>query len=40
MDLALRSGAVYLATGHYARIARDGERYKLLRGVDPQKDQS
>jgi tRNA-specific 2-thiouridylase len=33
-------GAEYLATGHYARVAWDGERHRLLRGVDPQKDQS
>lgn len=47
LDLALRSGAAYLATGHYARIARDSVRvcddkvrYKLLRGIDQRKDQS
>jgi tRNA-uridine 2-sulfurtransferase len=40
LDLALRSGAEFLATGHYARIYRDGERYVLLRGVDRTKDQS
>ena len=34
-------GADYLATGHYARLRRlpDG-RMQLLRGIDPQKDQS
>lgn len=37
---ALQLGADYLATGHYARVAfRDGA-YRLLRGVDPHKDQS
>jgi tRNA-specific 2-thiouridylase len=30
----------YIATGHYARIERDGERYLLKRGVDASKDQS
>ena len=29
-----------LATGHYARIARVGDRFELLRGRDPAKDQS
>ncbi|MFZ5469658.1 MAG: tRNA 2-thiouridine(34) synthase MnmA [Myxococcota bacterium] len=29
-----------LATGHYARIERKGERLRLLRGADPSKDQS
>ena len=35
-------GAAYVATGHYARIARDSEtgRYMLLKGRDPDKDQS
>jgi tRNA-uridine 2-sulfurtransferase len=40
LDLALRSGAQFLATGHYARIRQDAERYILLRGVDGSKDQS
>jgi tRNA-specific 2-thiouridylase len=29
-----------LATGHYAQVERDGERYVLRRGLDAQKDQS
>jgi tRNA-specific 2-thiouridylase len=29
-----------LATGHYARIDREGGRYRLQMGADPQKDQS
>ncbi len=37
---ALALGADYLATGHYARIRRDPDGYRLLRAVDPQKDQS
>ncbi len=33
--------ADFLATGHYARIEQDGNgRFRLLRGVDPGKDQS
>ncbi len=33
-------GADYLATGHYARIERSDGRYRLLRAVDAEKDQS
>ncbi|MEA2498395.1 MAG: tRNA-uridine 2-sulfurtransferase [Actinomycetota bacterium] len=33
-------GADFLATGHYARVTHDGDRYRLRRGVDPRKDQS
>ncbi|HZU11280.1 MAG TPA: tRNA 2-thiouridine(34) synthase MnmA, partial [Chloroflexota bacterium] len=35
-------GVDYVATGHYARVRYDREngRYDLLKGVDPQKDQS
>ncbi len=34
-------GANYVATGHYARIQRDGEgRFHLLRAADSRKDQS
>ena len=34
-------GAAFLATGHYARIDRDRSgRYRLLRGLDRNKDQS
>jgi tRNA-specific 2-thiouridylase len=43
-DLLLRKarsiGAAALATGHYARILRDGGGHRLLRAVDPGKDQS
>ncbi len=35
-----RSLGAKLATGHYARIVRDGERLALARGSDPAKDQS
>jgi tRNA-specific 2-thiouridylase len=37
---ALAGGAEFLATGHYARIGREGGSYELLRGADAQKDQS
>ena len=30
----------FVATGHYARIRKDGDRYLLLRAADPRKDQS
>ena len=33
-------GADYVATGHYARIVNQQGRYRLLRGKDPNKDQS
>jgi tRNA-specific 2-thiouridylase len=33
-------GAHFLATGHYARVRRTGNRYELLKGKDPNKDQS
>ncbi len=42
--LAERAGALdadYVATGHYARVERDGTgTYRLLRGLDAAKDQS
>ena len=37
---ALELGADYLATGHYARINHSQGRYRLLKGIDPAKDQS
>lgn len=41
LDRALALGADMLATGHYARIERDGEGFfRLLKGADPKKDQS
>ena len=39
-DWAMREGADVVATGHYARIRHREEQYELLRGRDPQKDQS
>ncbi len=44
LDHALSLGAQRIATGHYARLRRldepGGARHELLRGVDPDKDQS
>jgi tRNA-specific 2-thiouridylase len=40
LDRAKQLGADVLATGHYARVTRDDGHYRLLRGVDPAKDQS
>jgi len=40
LDKARALGADYLATGHYARIREHNGKFELLRGVDPQKDQS
>lgn len=45
LDKAIKLGADYVATGHYARIEKNGKgeagrAYKLLKGVDPAKDQS
>ncbi|NND37390.1 MAG: tRNA 2-thiouridine(34) synthase MnmA [Gammaproteobacteria bacterium] len=37
LDYAVRLGGERIATGHYARVAPDG---RLLKGVDPNKDQS
>jgi len=37
---AREMGAEALATGHYARIDREGAAYRLRMGADPQKDQS
>jgi tRNA-specific 2-thiouridylase len=41
-DYARRLGAEWVATGHYARVEREPSqpKAKLLRGLDPNKDQS
>ena len=39
-QLADRLSAQRVATGHYARVTRDGEIWQLHRGRDPGKDQS
>ena len=40
LDAARELGAEFIATGHYARIERDGDRVRLLRARDRGKDQS
>jgi tRNA-uridine 2-sulfurtransferase len=40
LDHALALGADRVATGHYARVRRDGGRVELLKAVDASKDQS
>mgnify|MGYP005814631419 CR=1 FL=1 len=40
LDRARAFGADYLATGHYARVDRQNDTVRLLRGTDPAKDQS
>jgi tRNA-specific 2-thiouridylase len=40
LELADTLGAARLATGHYARIARDAQGPLVRAGVDPRKDQS
>ncbi len=40
LRLAVKLGADRVATGHYARIERRGERYELHRATDRGKDQS
>ena len=40
LDQAADLGCDLLVTGHYARVRRDPGGWKLLRGVDPGKDQS
>jgi len=39
-DVVGKFGASRLATGHYARVAHEDGRYRLLRGIDAAKDQS
>ena len=40
LDHALALGASRIATGHYAGVREVAERFELLRGADPAKDQS
>lgn len=40
LDRVLALGGDYLATGHYARVQRCGDRFLLKRGLDPSKDQT
>ncbi len=40
LDAARALGAGRIATGHYARVAQEGGRWRLLRALDRDKDQS
>lgn len=40
LDFALKTGADLLATGHYARLSREGTGVRLLKGLDGGKDQT
>lgn len=42
LDHAMRLGAEKIATGHYARVRHNAltQRFELLKGLDPSKDQS
>jgi len=40
LDHAIVLGADYIATGHYARIEKTDTRFRLLTGLDSNKDQS
>lgn len=40
LNFALGLGAEKLATGHFANIKEDADGFHLLRGIDPNKDQS
>ncbi|WP_373925494.1 tRNA 2-thiouridine(34) synthase MnmA [Bacillus sp. D386] len=40
LEHAMDLGADYLATGHYARVAYQDGEYKMLRGLDNNKDQT
>ncbi len=40
LDHALAMGAHCIATGHYARVEAHQDRFRLLKGADPTKDQS
>ncbi len=40
LDFAFKAGADYLATGHYARVQKNGGTARLLRAADQNKDQT
>ncbi len=40
LDYAKQRGADYIATGHYVRTSLENNHIRLLKGSDPQKDQS
>jgi tRNA-specific 2-thiouridylase len=40
LKAALKDGADFIATGHYARVQKTGDRFQLMAGLDRNKDQS
>ncbi|MGM8212958.1 tRNA 2-thiouridine(34) synthase MnmA [Virgibacillus sp. W0430] len=40
LNHAISLGADYVATGHYARVEQSDGRFKMMRGNDPNKDQT
>ena len=40
LDHAMRLGAEKIATGHYARVSEEKDRFRLMKGSDASKDQS
>jgi len=40
LEHAMDLGATRIATGHYAQVKQKGALFQLLRGADPEKDQS
>lgn len=40
LDYAVKVGADYLATGHYARVDYFNSQYRMLKGIDKNKDQT
>ena len=40
LDFAKKHNADGIATGHYARIKKEGDAHRLLRSIDDEKDQS
>ena len=40
LDYAMTLGADFIATGHYVRVHYENGSYRLLKGVDPNKDQT
>lgn len=40
LDFAMKAGAGHMATGHYARVRKEGKTAELLRAADGNKDQT